>query len=254
MEASVSQGVGQSLGEFVQTHTQKDTGGTWQLESKKLLEIKLSGNQVFTKVGAMVAYYGDIKFQRSGSGGASKWLKSKVTGEGVTTMDCVGTGILYVADQGKEITILQLNGETIYVDGRDCLAYSETLEWDIVMSGRAGMMAGGLFSLKLSGTGLVAITTEGPPLVLGVSPQVPLFTDGDATVAWSDGLSMTMKTDVNWKSLIGKSSGETVQMQFSGTGFVVVQPFEEAAGGSAPSGTNSGGGGGGLSLGGLLGG
>jgi len=251
MEASVSQGVAQSLGQFVQEYSQHDTGGTWQLENKKCLEIKLSGNRVFTKVGAMCAYYGDIKFTRSGSGGASKWLKSKVTGEGVTTMDCEGNGILYVADQGKEITILQLNGETIYVDGRDCLAYSETLEWDIVMSGRAGMMAGGLFSLKLAGHGLVAITTEGPPLVLGVSPQVPLFTDGDATVAWSDGLSMSMKADVNWKTLVGKSSGETVQMQFTGTGFVVLQPFEEASGGAAAAG---GGGGGGLNLGGLLGG
>jgi uncharacterized protein (AIM24 family) len=244
MEASVGQGVAESLGQFVQQYSQHDTGGTWQLENKKCLEIKLSGNKVFTKAGAMVAYYGDIKFQRSGSGGAGKWLKSKVTGEGVTTMDCSGNGVLYVADQGKEITLLQLSGETLFVDGRDCLAYSETLEWDIVMSGRAGMMAGGLFSLKLSGTGLVAITTEGPPLVLGVSPQVPLSTDADATVAWSDGLQMSMKTDVNWKTLVGKSSGETVQMHFSGQGFVVVQPFEEVA----PSG---GGGGGAAGIGGL---
>ncbi len=231
MEATVSQGVAQSLGEFVQTHTQQDTGGTWQLENKKTLEVRLQGNKVFTKAGAMIAYYGDIKFTRSSSGGAGKWLKQKMTGEGAVTMDAEGNGILYLADQGKEITILQLSGETLFVDGRDCLAYSDTLSHDIVMTGGAGMMAGGLFSIRLQGQGYVAITTEGPPLVLGVSPQVPLSTDADATVAWSDGLSMSIKTDVNWKTLIGKGTGETFQMQFTGTGFVVVQPFEEASGG-----------------------
>jgi hypothetical protein len=57
-----------------------------------------------------------------------------------------------------------------------------------------------------------------------------------------------MKTDFKMKSLIGKGSGETFQMAFSGQGWVLVQPSEgrvEAAGSSG-----SGGGG----LGNLLGG
>jgi uncharacterized protein (AIM24 family) len=51
------------------------------------------------------------------------------------------------------------------------------------------------------------------------------------------------------KNLTGRGSGETVQMAFSGSGWVLVQPSEgrvEAAGG------NSGGGGGGGVLGNLL--
>jgi uncharacterized protein (AIM24 family) len=35
-----------------------------------------------------------------------------------------------------------------------------------------------------------------------------------------------MKTDVNVKTLIGKGSGETVQMSFTGPGWVLVQPSE----------------------------
>jgi len=95
------------------------------------------------------------------------------------------------------------------------------------------MMAGGLFSLKLSGTGYVAITTHGKPLALGVGPGYPLFTDPNATVAWSDGLKTTVKADVNLKTLIGRASGETLQMRFDGQGFVIMQPYEEvvAAGG-----------------------
>jgi uncharacterized protein (AIM24 family) len=247
MTDSVSGGSAQSLGQFVQEYTQHDTGGTWQLENKKTLEIKLQGNRILTKAGAMIAYYGDIKFERKGSGGSvGKFLKQKMTGEAATMMEATGNGILYLADQSSEITILQLNGERLFVDGRNCLAFSETIGWDIQRTSGGGMMAGGLWNLVLQGSGYVAITTKGHPLVLGVSPQVPLFTDADATVAWSDGVQIGVKTDVSWKSMVGKSSGETVQMAFNGTGFVVVQPFEEV--GAAPA---SGGGGASGGLGGL---
>jgi uncharacterized protein (AIM24 family) len=175
----------------------------------------------------MVGYYGDIKFTRAGAGGASKWVKSALTGEGGAMTEAAGTGILYCADQGKEISILYLENETLFVNGHDCLAYSETMGWDIVMTGGAGMMAGGLFSLKLTGTGYVAVTTFGKPLVLGVAPGQPLFTDPNATVAWSAGLQTSVKTDVNLKTLTGRGSGETLQMKFEGSGFVVVQPYEE---------------------------
>jgi uncharacterized protein (AIM24 family) len=227
MSDSVSPGVAMRLGEFVNAHAQKDTGGTWQLESAKTLEVHLAGNRVFTKVGAMIGYYGDLKFTRAGAGGAGKWVKSALTGEGGAMTEVAGSGILYCADTGKEISIIYLEGETLFVNGKDCLAYSESIAWDIVMTGGGGIMAGGLFSLQLTGTGYVAVTTHGKPLVLGVAPGQPLFTDPNATVAWSAGMQTSVKTDVNFKTLTGRASGETIQMKFEGSGFVVLQPFEE---------------------------
>lgn len=226
MTDSVGAGVATTLTEFVQMHAQQDSGGTWQLEGSKTLEIRLSG-RVFTKLGAMVAYYGDLKFERASAGSAGKFIKAAMTGEGGATTQVTGSGTLYLADQGKEISILYLANETIYVNASDCLAYSESLQWDIVMTKGAGMMAGGLFSLKLTGTGYVAITTHGKPLVLGVAPGQPLFSDPNATVAWSEGLQTTVKADVNLKTLTGRASGETIQLRFDGSGFVVMQPFEE---------------------------
>jgi uncharacterized protein (AIM24 family) len=229
MTDAAGRGVAQSLNDFVQANVQKDTGGIWQLESPKMLEIQLSGNKVFTKVGAMTAYYGQIKFTRAGAGSATKFFKAALTGEGAAMTEASGSGILYCADQGKEISILALDNESIFVNGHNCLAYSESLSWDIVMTGGAGMMAGGLFSLKLEGAGNCAITTFGKPLVLGVAPGSPLFTDPNATVAWSSGLQTSVNSDVNLKTLMGRGSGETFQMRFDGTGFVVLQPFEEVA-------------------------
>lgn len=228
MGDSVGAGVAVRLGDFVTAHAQQDTGGTWQLESKKMLEIHLDNSTVFTKMGAMIGYYGQLGFERAGAGSAGKFLKTMATGEKAATTKVTGSGILYCADQGKEITILYLDNESIFVNGNDCLAYSDSLAWDIVLTGGAGMMAGGLFSLKLSGTGYVAITTHGRPLVLGVAPNYPLFTDPNATVAWSEGMQTSVKTDVNLKTFIGRASGETFQMRFDGQGFVVVQPYEES--------------------------
>jgi len=89
------------------------------------------------------------------------------------------------------------------------------------------MMAGGLFNIKFVGTGLIAITTHYDPLTLKVTPEEPVITDPNATVAWSGHLMPEFRTDVSLKSFFGRGSGESIQMEFKGDGFVVVQPFEE---------------------------
>jgi uncharacterized protein (AIM24 family) len=60
-----------------------------------------------------------------------------------------------------------------------------------------------------------------------VEPGNPVYTDPNATVAWSGELQPEFVTDVSLKSFFGRGSGESVQMKFEGQGFVVVQPFEE---------------------------
>ena len=79
----------------------------------------------------------------------------------------------------------------------------------------------------LEGNGLVAITSHYDPLTLQVSAQDPVITDPNATIAWSGNLQPEFRTDISLKTFFGRGSGESVQMQFQGDGFVVVQPFEE---------------------------
>jgi uncharacterized protein (AIM24 family) len=93
----------------------------------------------------------------------------------------------------------------------------------------SAMMAGGLFNVRLSGQGMVAITSHHEPLVLMVSPQSPVTTDPNATIAWSGTLTPEFKTDISLKTFFGRGSGESIQMRFQGDGFVVIQPFEEIA-------------------------
>ena len=89
------------------------------------------------------------------------------------------------------------------------------------------MLQGGLFNIRLEGTGLIAITTHYDPVTLIVSPGSPITTDPNATVAWSGNLEPTFKKDISFKTFLGRGSGESIQMEFSGEGFVVIQPYEE---------------------------
>lgn len=218
------------LNEFIEQTSQKDRGeGLFELENERLLEVNLDG-LVWTKMGGMVAYRGDIKFTRERvlEHGIGKLLKRSVSGEGAKLTKAEGNGVLYLADAGKKISILDLGGDSLFVNGNDLLAFEDGLDWDIkLMRKVAGMLAGGLFNVRLEGKGLVAITTHHDPLTLVVRPDAPVVTDPNATVAWSGSLSPEFKTDISFKTFLGRGSGESIQMLFRGEGFVVIQPQEE---------------------------
>ncbi|SHE71221.1 Uncharacterized conserved protein, AIM24 family [Seinonella peptonophila] len=219
-----------SLEEFLRQTGQKDNGGgTFELESPQTLEVNLNG-QVWAKAGSMIAYDGDIRFKREGilDHGISNLIKRSISGEGTQLMNAEGYGSLYLADYGKNISILNLQNDSLYVNGNDVLAFEPTLKWDIKMMRKvAGMLQGGLFNVRFDGTGMVAITSHHRPLTLVVTPNHPVVTDPNATVAWSGSLTPEFKTDISLRTLLGRGSGETFQMRFEGNGFVVVQPYEE---------------------------
>lgn len=219
-----------SLSEFVSKTSEKDHGeGFFELESTRMLEVNLNG-MVWTKMGSMIAYNGNIKFTREGilEHGIGKLLKKTLTGEGMRLTKAEGNGNLYLADSGKKVTIINLQNETIVVNGNDLLAFQDSVKWDIKMMRKiTGMMAGGLFNIRLEGTGMIAITTHYDPLTLKVTSNEPVITDPNATVAWSGNLTPEFRTDMSLKTFFGRGSGESIQMEFKGDGFVVVQPFEE---------------------------
>lgn len=219
-----------TLQEFVAATAQQDRGhGVFELESERLLELNLNG-EAWIKTGAMVAYRGDVRFTREGimQGGVGTFLKKMVSGEGARLTKASGAGKVYLADQGKKVTLLRLAGEALFVNGSDLLAFEPQLNMEVKMTANLGtMVTGGLFNVRLDGTGLLAITTHYDPLTLRVTPGAPVFTDPNATVAWSASLTPKFKKDISLKTFIGRGSGESIQSEWQGDGFVVVQPYEE---------------------------
>jgi uncharacterized protein (AIM24 family) len=174
-----------TLAEFVAATGERDNpGDIFELEGSHMLEAHVRG-RVWSKLGAMVAYRGDLKFVREGAfeGGVGKFMKKMVSGEASALTKIEGTGIVYLADQKKNISILRLQqGDVINVNGNDLLAFEDTISYDITMHRRvAGMMSGGLFSVRLNGTGMVAIMSHGAPLTLRCTASDPIVT---ATASW----------------------------------------------------------------------
>jgi uncharacterized protein (AIM24 family) len=220
----------QSIQEFVNATAQdEEARGTFDLENPHLLELNLSG-RVWAKLGSMIAYTGAVKFTREGilEHGMGKMLKRAVSGEGTALMKVEGRGRVYLADRGKRVQLLRLAGDTVFVNGNDLLAMEDTLEWDVTMMRRvSSMLAGGLFNIRVSGKGTLAISSHYTPLTLKVKPGQPVLTDPNATIAWSGGLTPEIVTDISVKTFFGRGSGESIQLKFDGDGWVVLQPYEE---------------------------
>jgi uncharacterized protein (AIM24 family) len=229
-----------TLGEFQETASQD----AFALQNSKLLKVRLDQVTLQAKLGSMVAYQGDVQFEHAGSGGVSRFIKKAVTGEGTQLMKISGTGEVFLADTAQDIHLIYLENDAITCNGANVLAFDAGIDWDIkkVEGGFSGALAGGLFNMALQGTGWVAIISDGPPVLLNTG-DAPTYCDPQAAITWSSGISTSVKTDVNLKTLIGRGSGESLQMAFQGAGWVLVQPSE---GRVVPTAGGGGGGAGGM--------
>ena len=193
------------------------------LQNPRLLRVGLDG-EVMARQGAMVAYQGQVDFAYQGSGGMAKFLKKTFTGEGMPLMKVSGRGDVFLADDAMEIHLVNLENDSLTVNGSNVLAFDSTLTWDIKRVEGASMLAGGVFNTTFTGTGTVAITSHGTPVVLNV--DAPTYADIQSAIAWSTSLTTSVRRTAGAGALIGRGSGEAFQLGFSGQGFVVVQASE----------------------------
>lgn len=124
-----------------------------RLQNSKLLKAELNG-EFMARVGSMVAYQGQVQFEALGSGGIGKFLKQKLTGEGVPLMKISGRGDVFLAENAADIHIIDLEpGDALSINGANVLAFDSTLNYDIKMVQGVGMMSNaGLFNCVFSAT------------------------------------------------------------------------------------------------------
>ena len=207
-------------------YKETQSSDAFALQNSKLLKVSLAGHTIQAKLGAMVAYQGDVTFEHAGSGGMSRMLKRAVTGEGQELMKVTGSGEVFLADSAQDVHVVYLEGEKITVNGPNLLAFDADIDWNIErVQGAGGMVGGGLYNTSLKGTGWVAILSDGPPVLLNVA-SAPTFADAQAAITWSEGVTTALKTDFKMKNLIGRGSGESIQLAFQGQGWALIQPSE----------------------------
>lgn len=203
---------------------------TFVRNGSRALEVHLAGQPVKALAGSMVAFDGPVQFKRAGIGGGEGLrgaLKRKMTGEALELMEMSGQGVAYLAVDGNEVELIDLAGETVQVESSALLAVSPGLRTDVTFTGLRGATSGqGLFTTTVTGTGQVAVTSDGPAIALEVSPADPLVVDPQAYVCSVGQLQQAFVTDVSWRNAIGEGNGEAFSLQFTGQGVVYIQPAE----------------------------
>ncbi|MEV3870430.1 AIM24 family protein [Streptomyces sp. NPDC049906] len=202
---------------------------TFRLQGSKVLAVDMSGDSVRAKNGSMVAYDGQMSFKKLSGGGEGlrAMVARRLTGEQLTVMEARGQGTCWFADRASEINLVRLHGEKLYVEASNLLATDAGLRTGTTFTGLRGATQGsGLFTTTVEGTGQAALTSDGPAVLLRVTPQYPLSVDPGAYVAHQGDLRQTFQSGVTFRTLIGEGGGEAFQIRFEGDGLVYVQPSE----------------------------
>ena len=221
-----------TLGSFQETQS----GEAFALQNSKLLKVSLDQITIQARLGSMVAYQGDVRFEHAGSGGMSRMIKKAMTSEGTDLMKVSGSGEVFLAEMAQDVHVLELEDDFVTANGANVLAFDAGIDWDIKrVEGASGMLGGGLYNMELRGSGFLALVSDGPPVLLEVDGE-QTFADPHAAITWSSGLTTSVKADVNLKTFIGRGSGETFQVSFSGQGWVLIQPSEGPVAGATASG------------------
>ncbi|GAA0942116.1 hypothetical protein Vau01_073210 [Virgisporangium aurantiacum] len=208
---------------------QAPTAAGMSLQHSKCVKYVVNG-EVLARQGAMIAYRGQLQFEAK-SQGAGNFIRRAVTGEGVPLMACRGQGEIWFANASMDCFLIDVEqGDALSINGRNVLLFDPGLQYQIQKVPGAGMFGGGLFNSVFTGQGKLAITCDGPPIVIPVAPNQPVFVDTDAVIGWSANLQSTIQKSQSLGSMLRGGSGELFQLALNGQGFVIIQPSEGAAG------------------------
>ncbi|WP_035845865.1 AIM24 family protein [Kitasatospora azatica] len=206
----------------------------------KLVEASiLPGQRVFSQRGAMLAYRGEVSFTpdlMGGQGGVLSMIGRRVANEDTPLMTVEGHGTVLFGHGGHHVHVVDLVGDTLYVEADRLLAFDGTLRQSTMFMGAQGGVLGivrgqvtgqGLFTTQLSGHGSAAMLAHGGVFELPITPDQPVHVDPQAYVGHRGEVRNRLSSALGWREFVGRGSGEAFQLELSGHGVVYVQASEE---------------------------
>ncbi|GAU65514.1 hypothetical protein SSP35_01_08570 [Streptomyces sp. NBRC 110611] len=197
------------------------------------------GQRMFSQRGAMLAYRGEVRFTpniQGGQGGLGSMIGRRIAGEAAPLMTVDGSGTVMFGHGGHHVHVVDLTGETLYVEADRLLAFDGSLQQGTMFMGAQGGVMGmvrgqvtgqGLFTTTLTGAGSAAVMAHGGVIELPITPQRPVHVDPQAYVAHRGEVRNKLSTALGWREMVGRGSGEAFQLELSGQGTVYVQASEE---------------------------
>ncbi|ANZ16226.1 AIM24 family protein [Streptomyces noursei] len=219
--------------------------------NSRMVEARIvPGQRLFSQRGAMLAYRGEVTFTpniQGGQGGLGSMIGRRIAGEATPLMTVevaqgphgrggTPTATVMFGYGGHHVQVVDLTGDTLYVEADRLLAFDGSLSQGTMFMGAQGGVMGmvrgqvtgqGLFTTTLQGHGSVAVMAHGGVIELPITPERPVHVDPQAYVAHRGDVRNRLSTAIGWREMIGRGSGEAFQLELSGRGTVYVQASEE---------------------------
>ena len=210
---------------------------TFEQVNSKVVKAAVSPTApVLARRGAMLGYSGRVAFRPvAGQGrGVGGMVGSALAGESNPMMATEGQGEVHYGFRGLHVTVLQLTGDTLTVEADRLLAHDANLQTGIELIGQGGVRAAvrgavtgqGLFTTKVSGHGAVALLSHGGSVPIPVGGE-PVSVDPQAYVGHTGALQVELSAKVGFRDVVGRGSGEALQLKLTGQGTVYVQASEQ---------------------------
>jgi len=191
------------------------------------------GEEVQAETGAMVSMSSNVTLQTEMKGGFLGALgRSVMGGESFFTSryraDGGYAGELTLAPSlPGDVTVLELQGQTMYLKSGSYMAGSGTLQIDSKWGGARGFFgSGGLFLLRVQGHGPLIFNTYGALHWKQLGPGERYIVDTGHVVAFTDGMTFQVrKAAAGWINTI--TSGEGLVCEFTGPGLLYMQTRSE---------------------------
>jgi len=156
---------------------------TFRFVEPHLLEVDFSG-KVFIKQGTVYSYSGDLTF----------WVKDKRPGGSTALVIITGRGRLLLTDKDREITLMHVDEEAVFVEPSHLLACEETLTPRYVRL-EDSAAADRVEFIQLEGHGMVALSAASRPLTLTVTPDLPVSVPAGSLIMWTGPLAPSPVAD-----------------------------------------------------------
>ena len=188
--------------------------------------------ETIVRAGAMIAYYGQLRFESISSNGLSAIIKQALNAPSFLSqfMGVTGRGKLVLADNGNDISSFTVEDATFTLKTEHVLGFAPTLKC------QESTLPG---YVTLIGSGRLLASSNGPVVFL----EPPCRVDPDAVLGWADMPSPSYRYDHGYvRGILGamgaisglSASGEEKQLDFYGKGTVLVQSSEMPLGGRSP--------------------
>ncbi len=176
-----------------------------------LMEVNFSG-KVFIKQGTIYSYSGNLTF----------WVKPQRE-ESVPPLVIVsGTGKLLLTDRQRNISVMRIEDEEIFVEPSHLLACQETLTPRYAVIDKDDGTPG-LHVLMIKGSGVLALSVATNPLLLTVQKAYPVNVSSSSLISWAGELNPTIVEDEALAEIMLPGPAKGVNLRLVGEGRVMME-------------------------------